>query len=149
MITSLAGTTDPAVASGEHPDDLVLADIPATAGTLSRVRGTVLAWLRGRGIDEDLSQDITLATYEALANGVEHAYGNAAVDTPRLIDLTARHDGPVTIQVTDRGMWATTSEQPHRGRGIPLIRALADDATIETSGNGTEVTMRWGVDTLK
>jgi serine/threonine-protein kinase RsbW len=57
----------------------------------------------------------------------------------------------LAVTVTDRGQWRqpvpdTPAKQPPyalRGRGIPLMRALADDATIDTTTAGTQVTLTW------
>ncbi|MDP9167591.1 MAG: ATP-binding protein, partial [Actinomycetota bacterium] len=34
-------------------------------------------------------------------------------------------------------------EQHHRGRGIPLMKALSDRASIQTSTDGTTVRLVW------
>jgi anti-sigma regulatory factor (Ser/Thr protein kinase) len=50
------------------------------------------------------------------------------------------------VTVIDHGCWRIpTGNQPSnlRGRGIPLMHALADEATIEGTPTGTEVTLAW------
>ena len=144
MITDVADDM-PVTDGGDGAPDLVLPDIPAEPRALTGVRTTVLAWLRDRGLDEELCQDITLATYEALANSVEHAYERSADTVVRTIGLEMRAPrvGVVTIDVTDRGTWVDNGNDPRRGRGLPLIHALADEASVDSSENGTCVRMLW------
>ncbi|MGB3772549.1 MAG: ATP-binding protein [Rhodococcus sp. (in: high G+C Gram-positive bacteria)] len=125
--------------------DLVMDGIPAEAWRLTPIRTAVLSWLRDHGMNEDTSQDITLATYEALANGVEHAYGTSSAGGDKVVGLVVHTpgDGSVTVRVTDRGRWVDGIDDPRRGRGLPLIHALADEASIESTNTGTVVTMQW------
>ncbi|HEY9416394.1 MAG TPA: ATP-binding protein [Pseudonocardia sp.] len=87
-------------------------------------------------------EDIVLATYEALANATEHAYHDR---TPGQVTLEAdRTDNELTITVRDNGGWRIpTNRDPHRGRGLHMIRLLADRNTITNNPHGTEVTMTW------
>lgn len=61
----------------------------------------------------------------------------------------ARFDAPsrsISVRISDDGNWRepTSSDIPAlRGRGIPLMRSLADDADIERSPHGTTVRMRF------
>lgn len=51
------------------------------------------------------------------------------------------------MSVDDRGRWRHKKpvqyQQQMRGRGIPLMEALADDVTIERMPQGTRVTLTW------
>ena len=49
----------------------------------------------------------------------------------------------IDVKVTDRGDWATRNSDPNRGRGVPLMRALADTAAVTSDQNGTTVHMIW------
>lgn len=99
---------------------------------------------------EQLS-DLTLAVNEALANAVEHAY--AGDTAPGTVEIHAQYEhrtATLVVTVRDHGSWrAPTADPLHlRGRGIPLIRALTSDATIESDETGTCVELRWeGVST--
>ncbi|WP_188547710.1 ATP-binding protein [Rhodococcoides trifolii] len=136
-------------------DTFTALDIRAEAEHLTPVRRGLLAWLRRAEVSEGRSHDITLAAYEALANSVEHAYGasdNAGDEddgpsdvTVRTIGLRAsRHpdSGLVVIRVWDQGVWDTTDGGWLRGRGLPLIYALADHVAID-SITGTTIEMRF------
>ncbi|MGU3432724.1 ATP-binding protein [Actinomycetes bacterium M1A6_2h] len=138
-------------------------DIRAEAAHLTLVRRDLLAWLHRAGVSDARSHDITLAAYEALANSVEHAYGTTAGDdgdgpsaaAVRTIGLRAsRHSGSglVVVRVWDQGVWEPTvggesppdrpPAFPPRGRGLPLIHALADHVAID-SASGTTIEMRF------
>lgn len=145
MTAGLAQHTTTDEAPSAH--ELALVDLPAEPRRLSSVRTAVLRWLEELGIDHERCQDITLATYEALANSVEHAYCSDATPdgNARTVSLRARVTGgrTVAVDVADHGRWIDHEDDPRRGRGLPLIHALADDASVDTSSCGTVVSMRW------
>jgi hypothetical protein len=50
----------------------------------------------------------------------------------------------VTVTVTDAGRWKTPSAQGIAGgRGLPLMRGLADYQEVHSTADGTRVTLRW------
>jgi serine/threonine-protein kinase RsbW len=121
---------------------------PTTAALL---RAELGHWLRaGVATDDEQVDDILLAVYEAFANAAEYAYlGNSV---PGTVDVLARVDTDVdtlTVTITDRGHWRAAPSEPGdpahrlRGRGIPLMKALAGDASIRTTAMGTVVTLTW------
>ena len=128
--------------------DFVRADIVADASSAARTRVEFGGWLRSHfALGDDRYNDLLLAVYEALANAAEYAY----VDAPRpgTVGLTAAYapdSDTLVVTVVDQGSWRTpTGERPAnlRGRGIPLMHALADEATIEGTPTGTEVRLSW------
>jgi serine/threonine-protein kinase RsbW len=131
----------------ETGDRFVCNDASADPTSVSRLRDVFARWLRqGPALDEARICDVVLAVNEALANTAEFAYLDGGDDT---VDLEAVCD-PVrrtlTITVSDRGRWRETNpltRQRRRGRGIPLMRSLADSVMIDTSGLGTSVCMRF------
>lgn len=96
--------------------------------------------------DAELRGDIVLAMNEALSNCVDHAYqhsdGAGQVMALRIsYDLTA---ATLTVYVTDHGCWTEPVATPAnrlRGRGIPLMRALADELSVHGTEHGTTVRM--------
>ncbi|HUO37925.1 MAG TPA: ATP-binding protein [Mycobacterium sp.] len=122
--------------------------VAADAGTVARIREQFACWL-GRFFDLDPVRggDIVLATNEALANAAEFAY--LLADRPGTMDLRASYDAArarLTVTISDSGSWhisAAIVDTGSRCRGIPLMRALSDDATIEMSTAGTQVSMQW------
>ncbi len=105
-------------------------------------------WLkRCFALDPTKISDMVLAVNEALANAAEFAY--SAVEHPGGMHLLADYDARsavLTVTVTDEGAWRLTDgERKHisRGRGIPLMEALADRATIDSTPAGTRVCLEW------
>ncbi|WP_068279016.1 ATP-binding protein [Aldersonia kunmingensis] len=141
--------TDPRSANPPRTSGLVAfaqssAGNPAGASTL---RTAFHKWLdKQLMLSAELLSDLTLAVNEALANAVEHAYAGASKHGE--VDLHAQFDirsGDLVVVIRDHGIWRSPEPDPHhlRGRGIPLIRALASASTIETDANGTCVELRW------
>ncbi|ORW30122.1 anti-sigma regulatory factor [Mycobacterium paraense] len=127
--------------------------VAADARSAARTRAEFGKWLdRHFKLGADRSNDLILAVNEALANAAEFAYVDAA--RRGTVDLTAAYDDvadTLAVTVNDRGRWrhklpepATVPPQPQvRGRGIPLMRTLADRLTIDRTPRGTHVTLVW------
>jgi serine/threonine-protein kinase RsbW len=137
-----------------HVDDesrFVRARVTADGHGAASMRAEFGRWLaRHFTLGAERISDLVLAVYEALANAAEFAY----VDTPQrgTMDLSATYDADsdtLAVTVNDRGRWRhkasepATAEHGYRGRGIPLMRALADHATIDPTPHGTNVTLTW------
>lgn len=127
-------------------DRFIRNDVVADAHNAARVRDEFATWLRGRGdLDRVRFSDVVLAVNEALANTAEFAYlQKGGVGT---IDVEAVWDGSnLAVTIADQGHWreSTPATQSRaRGRGIPLMRALADHVTIDSSALGTTVCLRF------
>ncbi|MEJ2868871.1 ATP-binding protein [Actinomycetospora sp. OC33-EN08] len=89
----------------------------------------------------DLTDDLVLATSEALENVVDHAY--AAREDPGPMALRAEvRDGTVAVVVTDRGRWRDPPSGPSsRGRGLAMMESLAE-TSVDRGEPGTVVTLR-------
>jgi serine phosphatase RsbU (regulator of sigma subunit)/anti-sigma regulatory factor (Ser/Thr protein kinase)/uncharacterized protein YigA (DUF484 family) len=139
------------VASGRPADDVALlaarvlefADRlvtrwPAQPEVLASVRHLLRRWLRHHGATGDETYDITVATQEACANAVEHAYAPG----PEAFEVEAVHiDGAVAVTVRDRGRWRR-ARGTHRGRGMPMMEALMDSVHVQQTADGTAVVLR-------
>lgn len=121
--------------------------VVADARTAGQIRDEFARWLREHfDLDPVRTSDLVLAINEALANCAEFAY----VGHPRrgTMDLLAAHDpssGTITVVIADRGSWRNP-DSPRalsRGRGIPLMEALADRAEIDATDSGTHVRLEW------
>jgi anti-sigma regulatory factor (Ser/Thr protein kinase) len=122
--------------------------VDADAGAVAQVRQDFSQWLKNFfAVDEVRSSDVVLAINEALANSAEFAY--LLADRPGTIDIQAVYDAgaqTLTACISDRGTWRQRQVEPAprtRGRGIPLMETLSDDATIEPSTDGTTVRLEW------
>ena len=122
--------------------------VPADASHAARVRTDFDQWLMSTfALEPELHNDLLLAANEALANAASYAY--AAGESWGTMTLDARYDPArhtLSVVVADHGCWqAVTTRVPSRngGRGIPLIHALSDHASIEPGTHGTTVHMQW------
>jgi anti-sigma regulatory factor (Ser/Thr protein kinase) len=110
---------------------------PADQDVLASLRRLLRRWLRSRGATEQESYDITVACQEACANAVEHAYGPGR----RSFDVEAAcHDGRIRVTVRDGGRWRAP-RGTHRGRGLPLMRALMETVDVQHTDAGTVVVL--------
>ena len=105
------------------------------AHELAHVRATLRDWLRAR-IPIGQADEILLASGEALANALEHGR------TPVTLELRWV-DNTLQLAVRDSGSWRVSADAPTRrtrGLGIPIMTALTDSLTFETT-DGTTVTL--------
>jgi GAF domain-containing protein/anti-sigma regulatory factor (Ser/Thr protein kinase) len=118
------------------PDRLV-ARWPAVKDALAGVRQVLRRWLSAHGATEDETFDIIVASQEACANAVEHAYGPGR----RSFSLEATIEGDrVRVAVRDDGRWRPP-RGTNRGRGLPLMRALMETVDVQQSEGGTVVVL--------
>lgn len=112
--------------------------LPAEPSELRVARRATNQWLRQAGATEAESYDITLATCEAAANAIEHAYGPVEASFRLRAELL---DGEVVVEVHDSGKWRS-QRNPRRGRGLGVMRECMDDAEVIVSPDGTTVRLR-------
>ena len=115
----------------------------AVAATVSALRRMVRAWVAETTLDEEQAESVVLAVDEAVTNAVEHAYPEQPGKV-RLMASARRCGGGYAISVTDHGCWRPIPSDPgHRGRGLMLIHAIADRASVDHTEDGTTVRMCW------
>jgi serine/threonine-protein kinase RsbW len=130
------------------PDGDLHFRVPAVPGRLAGLRHALAEWAARAGLADEDTEALVLASYEAMANTVEHAYRD---QTQGLLDLRARIDSKqsrIIVTVTDYGRWKPP--QPSgglRGRGLSLIQGLTSTASITPTTGGTTVTMFWPLPT--
>ena len=94
------------------------------------------------GLDEDARFRLTLAANEAVANAIEH--GSPSADGSVLLRVCADEEG-VRFEVRDWGTFAMRFPDPEslsqRGRGLPMMAALADEVDMKPGDDGTLVTL--------
>jgi anti-sigma regulatory factor (Ser/Thr protein kinase) len=120
----------------------------ADAACAAQLRQEFSVWLkRYFALDPTKVSDVVLAVNEALANAAEFAY--TTVDQQGAMHLLADYDtcsAILTVTVSDEGAWRIADGENRkisRGRGIPLMQALADRATIDSTPAGTRVCLEW------
>jgi serine/threonine-protein kinase RsbW len=126
--------------------------IPARAEHLALVRVVVTSLAESIvGLERVRLDDLRLAVSEACANAVE-AYGRQGrPGAPLLLRLRAE-SGSIEVEIhDDAGGFDPDELVPHppveaperlhheRGLGVPLMRALADEAEFRPEGDGTTV----------
>jgi anti-sigma regulatory factor (Ser/Thr protein kinase) len=118
----------------------------ATADQLAGIRRQLTSWLRAAGIPAEQAADIVLVVDEACTNCIEHAYRGHRVGT--MVTEVKAVGSEVRARVTDSGSWKTPATDPgNRGRGLPLMRAISDSMTLDTTPTGTTVDTTFRVPT--
>lgn len=143
--------------AGPRPDDAAIMTVrldparreidlrlPAVPWNVRRVRCAMRRFISHLGIDEALAAAILLASGEAVANAVEHAY--AGRKQPGDVLVRARSgSGGIEIVVEDFGRWSSGAGDPLRGRGLALMHQLATAASVEQASTGTIVRLDFAV----
>jgi anti-anti-sigma factor len=142
-----AAITDALLADGQHDDvalvvtrvlpDPLSRTVPALPGELAVMRREATTWATAVGLSADLRADLQLALGEAAANTVDHAYPDGSGDLTYRVATTP---GGIHVTVRDHGRWRPEpADKGTRGRGLQIIRALAEQASIDHDDNGTTV----------
>jgi PAS domain S-box-containing protein len=122
----------------EPVEDQLSFSVPADPARLSSIRRNLGRWLSGHAVPKADAEDVILASSEACANSIEHAYGPARGS----VDIEAEvNAGEITIVVRDTGTWRA-SRNGDRGRGLSFIEACMDSCTVTRGEAGTEVRMQ-------
>lgn len=113
--------------------------VPATPESLHRVRRAVRAFAERCGVRPERAEEIVFAVGEAALNTVEHAYRAAG---GQLHVRGERRGDTLVVTVRDVGEWREPVERG-RGRGLRIMRQLADEVNVETGAEGTSVELVW------
>ncbi|MEV7552275.1 ATP-binding protein [Amycolatopsis sp. NPDC089917] len=131
---------EPVRSSPTSTDELVL-EVPAVPAQAARLRDFLASWALEHGLPRELAEDLKLTAYEAMTNVVKHAYPDGTEDNG--MTITATHgDGHIKITVADEGRWRD-GRRPDGGRGLPIIRAFAPEASVTSTPTGTVVRLAW------
>jgi anti-sigma regulatory factor (Ser/Thr protein kinase)/putative methionine-R-sulfoxide reductase with GAF domain len=110
--------------------------LPADPDTMPLLRRVIRRWLSEVGASEEEIGEIALATCEACANAIEHAY--SPVSAEFVVSATRSAPGEVLVTVSDRGQWRSP-RGVNRGRGLLLMEGLMDSVVVDRQVNGTAV----------
>jgi len=131
LVDDLAIVTLGVSADAGHRFDI---NLPAEASSLARVRPALRRVARHAGLDAERTMALLVASGEALANAVLHAYPAGR----GVIGVRARHvSGGVAVEVEDHGRWRESRRD--RGHGLAVMRALTDECEIQAGPGGTIV----------
>jgi len=152
----LAALLDRAIfGTGPRPDDAAIMTVRlepalreidlrvrATPPNVGRIRSAMRRFIDSLDVAGDVAYAMLLASGEAVANAVEHAYAGAA--EPGELAVRARSDGAeVEVVIEDFGRWSSAASDPERGRGLGLMRELASAASVERASSGTIVRLNF------
>jgi serine phosphatase RsbU (regulator of sigma subunit)/anti-sigma regulatory factor (Ser/Thr protein kinase) len=110
--------------------------MPARPEELAPTRAALGAWITEHHPSANL-EDLLIATGEALANAVEHAYDDPSQGVVRLT-VAANFDGGLDVEVRDHGRWRA-GQTDDRGHGTRIMSQLADEFSRHTGDEGTTV----------
>jgi len=99
-------------------------------------RARLVEYLRDLELTEERQFAILYATGEALANAIEHGTTSPGECFNFRIE---RRGGHLRVQIESTGCWQAFEPSEERGRGIPIMEALADQVDITTHTGGTIV----------
>jgi anti-sigma regulatory factor (Ser/Thr protein kinase) len=102
--------------------------LPASPGSVARMRHELSAVLTRQQVRADRLADIDLVFIEAAHNAVDHAYRR--VGPGPLYTAAALADAAVIIWVSDGGRGMYRGSSRGAGLGMPLMSELADDLHI-------------------
>jgi serine phosphatase RsbU (regulator of sigma subunit)/anti-sigma regulatory factor (Ser/Thr protein kinase) len=116
--------------------DSLLTQLPADVDSIPLLRRLLGSWLYEAGATQADVEDLSLATSEACANAIEHAYGPA----PGILELSASKEpsGVALVAVRDYGRWRPPRGE-NRGRGLLLMEGLTDSVEVVRGDDGTTV----------
>jgi serine phosphatase RsbU (regulator of sigma subunit)/anti-sigma regulatory factor (Ser/Thr protein kinase) len=116
--------------------DSLTARLPADLDSIPLMRRLLGRWLHEVGATAAEAEDLSLATSEACANAIEHAYGPA----PGQLELSASisPSGEAVVAVRDFGSWREP-RGANRGRGLMLMQGLTDSVEVIQHDEGTTV----------
>jgi len=107
--------------------------LPAQSISLAPIRAMMRRWLAIQGANSDETHDVVLAVGELASNACIHAspmaVGTLSVDA-RMVE------GVVHVVVGDEGRWRPPADRGG-GRGLTIVRAVADTLSIESDDHGT------------
>jgi anti-sigma regulatory factor (Ser/Thr protein kinase) len=136
------GLEESCVGAGFNVDASMVLRLPAVPASASAARSVVRAWCRdGRGVAIDA---VLLATTEAVANSILHAYPDGRIGVVELHCRLTRDT--LVVEVRDFGVGIGDASQASGGLGfgLLLIRRLSH-ADIENASPGTRITMRFPI----
>lgn len=121
------------------PADEFFFEFSAVALAVPLARRALRRFAERRGLDDDRSFALVTAVGEAMANAVEHAYGDAVGNVRIRVACTA---GAIHATIEDDGRWKAAQKRDERGRGLPLMRAICEGVEIHTNQVCTSIQLR-------
>lgn len=117
------------------PVDLLLRSYPPTPPSARAARDFVVAELRRATASERAVADFELIVSELVANSVQYGSGaeilvgvDAVTDGWYAVSISSGVDGD--LPPLDPAKWTVAEAEMRSGRGLGIVRALADDVSV-------------------
>jgi anti-anti-sigma factor len=110
--------------------------VPAEPDSLRLVRQALARLSRALALDESRTFALTVAVGEAVNNAIEHAYG--AATGPVAVRVWPEGE-MLRVEVADQGRWRPPRDGNRGGRGLVVMRALAEAVEFIPTDHGTTV----------
>ncbi len=112
-------------------------ELPATPQVLARLRLRLRRWLAEVGVVEEDSVALQIASGEATANAVEHAFPDTGTVGTVVLSAELTDHSEVRIRIADTGRWRDPPAEPAgRGRGLLLMRQCTDSVELRRGSPG-------------
>lgn len=124
-------------ATRARPSAGVADELDFAAGDLRRVRSFVAERAHQAGLGRRRTDELTVVVHELAANSIDHGGGRGTV-------RGWRERGALVIEVSDAGRLADPDQagrtpprlDQHRGRGLWIVRQLADALVVRVTPRG-------------
>jgi serine/threonine-protein kinase RsbW len=123
--------------------------IPSQEKFIATVDEFVEGFLKRHVTDESVIADIAISVSELVINAISHA-GGKSPDQLIVVEI-GKTNGEIKISVSDQGSGFNPDEiddpladenlLKETGRGVFIVRSLMDTVNVETSEQGTKVTI--------
>ncbi|GLW06582.1 hypothetical protein Misp01_17120 [Microtetraspora sp. NBRC 13810] len=116
--------------------------LPRDASSVPLIRRLLDATLRTLGVVPQIRDDIQIILSEACSNVVRHAVPSVEYTVQAMVE-----DDRCVIEITDAGggfdpgAVKPSSTVAENGRGLQIMRALADELDVADVGGGTRVSV--------
>jgi anti-sigma regulatory factor (Ser/Thr protein kinase) len=117
---------------------------PAPTASLAAIRSFVHEWAARLGLSEDRIFRIKVAVSEVCANAIEHSGGDGDIDV-----RVGAGEGRFLVDILHPGRFQAKirPNRQHRGMGMPLMVACADEVSFAVlPGGGTRVSLAMFLD---
>jgi anti-sigma regulatory factor (Ser/Thr protein kinase) len=132
----LASMSEAVTVMDQRSSDSLTVSVESESHLRTR-RAEIRAWLRRRTTDRH-ADDVLLACGEAVDNALEHGR------PPVTVELSWVDRNGLAVVVHDSGEWIVSAAAPPRGLGFPIMMALMDMVTIDTTdGTAVRLTCRF------
>ncbi len=105
-----------------------------SAHDIAARRGEMRAWLATH-LPIGSVEDVLLAAGEAIDNALEHGLA------PITVRMSWQTDEELVVEVYDAGRWTLAEHDQQRGYGMPIMTALMDAVSVDTT-HGTRLVLR-------